>query len=67
MDVGICLPIYYVNQEQLESVLEHMTACLPFTSLEEAWHSILDKLKCIKIESKETHNYRDTDFQESEI
>ena len=51
----------------MESVLEYMTACLPFTSLEEAWHSILEKLKCIKIESKETHNYRDTDFQESEI
>ena len=40
VDVGIkfLFPKIF-NQTQLESVLEYMTFSLPFTSLEDGWHS----------------------------
>ena len=60
VDVGIHLPIF--NQKQLKSVLVYMTLCLPFTSLEDGWHSqsishkfVPEYLQCIKAESNERH------------
>ena len=82
VDVGICLSIKLIifNQKQLENVLEFITLGLPFTSVIRGWlagiHSqsatnlslnMLKKLQCIKIESNGTHNFRDMEFQKSQI
>ena len=39
LDAGIHLSANLFNQKQLKSVLVYMTLCLPFTSLEDDWHS----------------------------